>query len=195
MLLDFVEGRMSALDFEQKVYNDSTLESLLRDDSLHWHDTYIKTNPYEYLINLNYHDPAGVLNAQGAVGSFLNKRRIPFESASVYSEFYNLLLGLQPKWVNVESTYLKEHILPDAGDRNGKELKEWLKARLCELFRFHKRPPKWIQNPTWPINENGPMYFLGQFKVENCELFHDTGAVYVFLDTKTGVTKTVIQLF
>src|SRR5262249_6189697 len=33
-------------------------------------------------------------------------------------------------------------------------------SRLRELFRFHKKAPKWIQNPAWPINENGPMYFL-----------------------------------
>lgn len=193
--LDFVEGRITAKEFEQKLYSDSAIEALFKDASMHWHDTYIKSNPYDFLIWLNYDAPDGVLSAQGAVEFFLKKRNIPFKRATVYSEFYDLLLSAQPKWLAVDTAYLKERILPEAGDRQGKALKEWLKAKLKDLFRYNKTPPKWIQSPAWPIGENGPMYFLGQVKIENCELFHDEAAAYVFLDPVNGATKTVIQVF
>jgi len=193
--LDFVEGRITGKEFEQKLYSDPAIETLFKDASLHWHDTYIKSNPYDFLIGLDYDSPGGVLNAQGAVEFFLTKRNISFKRTPVYSEFYDLLLSAQPKWVHVDTTYLKDRILPEAGDRKGKPLKEWLKGRLKELFRFNKKPPKWIQSPKWPIGENGPMYFLGQIKIEDCELFHDEAAAYLFLDPISGATKTVIQVF
>jgi hypothetical protein len=60
-IVDFVEGRLSAKAFEQIVYNYPALESVLRDESLKWHDSYIKSNPYEFLIGLDYDDPAGRL--------------------------------------------------------------------------------------------------------------------------------------
>lgn len=194
-ILDFVEGRMSVLDFEQTLYNDSALECLLKDESLKWQNTYVKTDPYEFLINLNYSDPGDIFTAQGALEMFLQRKEIPYNRTTVYSDFYDLLMDVQPKWLLADPAYVKTHVLPEAGNRNGAELKEWLKTRIRELFRYHKRPPKWIQNPAWPINENGPMYFLGQIKIENCELFHDEAAAYLFLDLKTRATKSVIQVF
>ncbi len=186
---------MSGKDFEQRVYSDPAIETLLGDGSLSWHGTYIESNPYNFLIELNYADPADLLNAQGAMELFLERKGVSFERTSVYSDFHELILKAQPEWLDVDTMYLEMHILPDAGDRKGRKLKKWLKARLKELFRYHKRPPEWIQNPEWPINENGPMYFLGEIHIDDRELFHDEAAAYLFLDRKTGVTETVIQVF
>jgi hypothetical protein len=194
-LLDFVEGRTSAKEFEQRLYNDPSIELLLRDPSLRWHDTYIKTNPYEYLIELNYDDPGHILNAQGAIEAFLKKKSVPFDHTTIYSDFCNLLYKAQPKWLRADSNYLKSLIVAEGGGLNGEELLVWLTTRLRELFRYHKKPPKWIQSPAWPINQNGPMYFLGWIKIEDCELFHDNGAAFVFCDQKTGESKTIIQMF
>jgi hypothetical protein len=193
VLIDFVEGRLSAPAFEQKVYYDAELERLLTDESLHWRKTYIKTNPYDFLIGLNYADPRGVLDAHGAVEFFLKYKAIPFQKASVYEDYYNLLLEAQPGWLDVDIKYLQDQILAKANGRQGGELKEWLRSHLTERFRYHKEPPKWIQSPAWPISDNEPLYFLGQITIEDCELFHDTTTVYVFLDTKSGETKTVMQ--
>jgi hypothetical protein len=194
-IIDFVEGRMSSGDFEQRVHNDTALETLLKDPTLKWHDTYIKSNPYDFVIAIDFNDPGGILDAQGAMELFLQRKGVTCQPTKVYSDFHGLLLDAQPKWLDVDSRYLKNQIFPQAGDLKGKKLREWLKTRLIELFRYHKKPPKWIQSPAWPINENGPMYFLGQIKIENCELFHDDGAAYIFLDVKSGETKTIIQLF
>lgn len=193
--LDFVEGRISAKEFEQKLYFNQEIEALFKDDSLRWHGTYIKTDPYHFLIELNYDSPDDVLNAQGAVELFLKDRGVAFKRTPAYSDFYELLLSAQPIWLDVDTDYLKDHILPAAGDRQGEDLKTWLEVRLRELFCFAERPPEWIQSPAWPIGENGPMFFLGQIKVENRELFHDEAAAYVFLDPVSKATRTIIQVF
>jgi hypothetical protein len=193
--LDFVEGRLSGKEFEQILYSDQDLEHLLQDESLKWHNTYIKSNPYYFLIQLNYDDPGGLLNAQGAVALFLKTRGVSFQADRSISDLHWLLLSVQPKWVGVDAGYLAKHLLPKAEGRTDRELKDWLKAKVKELFRYHRKPPKWIQSPNWPITENGPLYFLGQIKLESCELFHDDGAAFLFLDPKTGETRTVIQLY
>lgn len=156
-VLDFVEGRISGKEFEKKVYSDPLIERLLQDESLKWHNTYIKNDPYHFLIGLNYDDPSDVLNAQGAMELFLERKGIAFNRTTAHSQLHDLLLDAQPGWLYVDTAYLQEHVLPEAGGLQGKELKAWLGARLRELFRYHKKPPKWIQNPAWPITENGPM--------------------------------------
>jgi hypothetical protein len=195
-ILDFVEGRMSAKDFEQRVYNDPGIERVLKDESLRWHDTYMKTDPYTYVIALDYNHPADLLNAQGAMELFLTRKGISFARTSAYSDFHDALLSSQPRWLDLSrSSYFKEQILPEVAGRTGSDLRAWLRNRLLELFRYHNKPPKWIQNPQWLINENGPMYFLGQIKVDDPEIFHDEAAVYVFLDRKTGETRTITQVY
>jgi hypothetical protein len=193
-ILDFVEGRLSAKQFEQIVYTDHDLESLLKDESLKWHDTYVKSNPYDFLIGLDYDDAGDILNAQGTLELFLQRRGVPFQRHNAAYDFYGLLLDAQPNWLAVDTAYLQKHILPDGGDRSGQELREWLRARLEQLFRYYKEPPQWIQSPAWPITKSGPVYFLGQVKLDDCECFHDEAAAYVFFDPATGETKTVIQV-
>lgn len=194
IILDFVEGRINGKEFEQHVYNDNRIEELLTDDSLSWYDSYIKTNPFDFLIWQNYGDPGGVLNAQGAMEMFLRRKGIPFHRSTEHSDLYDLMLDAQPKWLGVDSAYLNG-LLADADEMKPAEMKVWLRQKLLQLFGYHKRPPKWIQSPAWPINENGPMYFLGQIKLADCDLFHDEAAAYLFIDTTTGVKETVIQVY
>ena len=87
-------------------------------------------------------------------------------------------------------------MLPEAGERSGDELKQWLEHRFLELFRYLDKPPDWIQDGTWPVNENGPLVFLGQLPVHR--YFGDEGAVYVFHDQIAGGASdcvTMIQMY
>ena len=80
-----------------------------------------------------------------------------------------------------------------AGERQGAELKKWLSSELLRCFRYSDKPPRWIQNPNWPIGKNGPFVFLGQIKVVN--YFHDEAAIYVFHDPTTGEFYNVSQVY
>jgi hypothetical protein len=194
VILDFVEGSITPTQFEQHVYNNPDLEALLKDEALRWRDTFIQTNPFDYLLPLDFGDLGDVLDAQGAMELYLQRRGIGYKRATSYSDPYDLMLRVQPRWLCVDPSYIATHILPTAGSRQGEELKKWLKGELLKRFQYHKRPPKWIQNPNWPINENGPLVFLGQIDIKDSAHFHDDAAVYVFLDPTTGSRETVVQV-
>jgi len=110
---------------------------------------------------------------------FFQRRGVPVQPHCAASDHFCLLLAAQPRWLSVDTGYLQKYVLPEAGGRSGKALREWLRTRMEQLFRYYKKPPKWVQSSAWPISDNGPMYFLGQIKLDDCEHFHDEAAAYV----------------
>jgi hypothetical protein len=191
-IVAFVEGRLATEEFEQKLYHDPEIERVLNDDPTLRPGTYVGSSAFLFAIEQDFKSPSGVLNVHGALQDFLERRQIPFKPTKVHDELHKILLDAQPRWLDAPVRWLKDHVLPAAEGLKGKELRAWLRARLLELFKYRSKPPKWIQGPNWPINENGPLVFLGQLPIT--DYFHDDAAVYVFLDPKTGTCETVIQV-
>jgi hypothetical protein len=191
-IVAFVEGRIEPGDFEKRLYNDPAMESALNNDPTLKPGTYIGTSTYLFVADQDFESPGGVLNVHGAVCQFLERKQIPFRPTKVYAELYNIILKAQPRWLDVRADWLKKNVLSAAEGRKGKELRDWLRARLLELFKYRVKPPKWIQSPNWPIGENGPLVFLGQLRI--ADYFHDEAAVYVFHDPTTGRCETVLQV-
>lgn len=192
ILLDFVEGRLSASAFEQLLYTDSNLESRLRDEARLPAGYYVKDDVYTFLIQLDYQNLDDVLNAVGAVGDFLKRKRIAFKPTADYEELSALILAAQPAWLNVETSYVSQTLLPLADRRSGKELQKWLKKQFAEKFKYVSKPPLWLQNPDWLFAQGEPLIFLGQLSVER--FFHDQAAVYVFYNPKTNACHTIVQM-
>jgi hypothetical protein len=188
----FVEGAQTVAEFEQALYNDASLEQVLADDPDRPAQSYVGRSLYHYLIGLDYTDPGGVLNAQGALEEFLKRKGVAVSPTDTYSDFYDLVLDSQPGWLDVRPKYVKERLMPEAGNRSGVELRQWLRERLLKEFRFASQPPEWIQSPEWPVVNGKPLVFLGQLEVEH--YFHDEAAVFVFHDPDTGECQTVIQV-
>jgi hypothetical protein len=192
-IVAFVEGRIEPADFEKRLYNDPAIESALNDDPTLKPGTYIGASTYLFVVEQDFESPGGVLNVHGALSQFLERKQIPFRSTKAYAELYDIILKAQPRWLDVQSDWLKKNVLSAAEGRKGKELRDWLRARLLEMFKYREKPPKWIQSPNWPIGENGPLVFLGQMKIP--DYFHDEAAAYVFHDPATGRCETVIQVY
>jgi hypothetical protein len=191
-LLDFVEGRLSAEEFEQILYRNSDLEIYLKDEPRLPVSYYIKGDVYTYLIQLDFKDAADLLNAFGAVRDFLERKQIAFKPTGLYEDLYSIILSAQPKWLDVETGYVSRTLLPEAGSQSGAELRDWLKKRFLEKFRYATVPPEWLQNPEWLYSQGEPLIFLGQISVEH--FFHDEAAVYVFYNPKTGACETIVQI-
>ncbi|WP_051237259.1 hypothetical protein [Ottowia thiooxydans] len=189
-LIDFASGSLSATAFEDCVYNDRSLETLLSAASApgHFQDG---TTLYHYLISLKYDDPGEVLDAHVAVCEWLVERGTSFTPSKERSQTYELIQAAQPRWLDLDATFL-ESVLATAPPLHGAELKAWLRSRLLELFKCCGRPPRWIQSPAWPIGTHGPLIFFGQLSVPN--YFHDEAAVYVFHDTATGECTCITQV-
>lgn len=188
---DFVEGKISDNDLEAHLDN---LKLTLQDSSLSWTETYVKTNPYNYLKSLKIKSIDGRLNAQGVLELFLNRKRITSIRYKKYSEDYDIILDSQPKYIDADVDFIERLIIPTT-KLSKSETKKVMKETFKTLFQFHKKPPKWIQSPNWPIINDKPLYFLGQLEIKDCDLFHDNGYIYIFFDKDNDKLETIKQFY
>lgn len=174
--------------FGQWLYRDPGAEDLLvqADAPRYAHSG---TTLFHYLIALDPHDPGDVLNAQEALAELLRSKGIGFTASRQAADDHALLLAIQPRWLDADTAYLASLVATAPAHLAGRERRAWLKARVLELFRYRKQPPRWLQSPAWPIGANGPLVFLGQLGMDA----HDTAAVYVFHDPATGELRNVVQ--
>jgi hypothetical protein len=189
----FVAGEMSPAEFRDQLYADEGFEAFLANDPHLRPGNYVHGSVYHFLLEQDLDDPGGALSAQGALTDYMDRNGIPYVRTSRYKDLYDLILQAQPHWLDVDSRYVQDHILPDAGARTGDELREWLRAEFLERFRYVTEPPDWIHSPEWPIGENGPLVFLGQLDINH--YFHDAATAYVFHDPVSGTCETVLQVF
>jgi hypothetical protein len=191
----FVEGSLSPVEFRDAIYADDAFEAVLAHDPTLPAASYVRQDggTYHFLLAQDYHDARGVLNAHGALCEYLDRNRIAYSRSNKYSDFYILVLEAAPNWLDPDHNFVAEHILPEADGRKGDELRAWLRKKLLERFKCADRPPEWIQSPCWPVNDNGPLVFLGQIDIKN--YFHDLATAYVFHDPVSGECKTIIQVF
>lgn len=186
----FVSGDMSAKTFEQALYSTPEIEAFLSAEKAPSY-CHTGTTVFHYLIGLDYDDPGDVLNAHGLLVQILAKHKFVVKPSDVPGRDYDLLLSAQPKWMNADSKYLAS-LLASAPPLAEKERKAWLRNKILETFRYIKHSPRWLQAPSWPISDSGPMVFLGQIDIDH--YFHDTAAAYLFHDPATGEIRSVIQM-
>lgn len=191
-LVAYVEGKLRPREFEQLLYHDAALQQLLQSDRAPSTDS-TADDSYTALLQQDFADPGALVAVQELLTGVLQRRGVKCRPTDAYREHFDLLLRAQPEWLDLDLSWLEETVLSEAGGKKGAELEAWLRTRLLELFRCVGEPPEWIQNAEWPINENGPLVFLGQLSVY--DYFHDEAAVYVFHDPVTGACETVIQVY
>ena len=193
IIKDFVEGRLPDSELELQLQTNTELKNILQDMSISWTGTYVKTNPLDFLKTLKLKSISGRLNAQGVLKSFLDKKGVTTIDFKKYSDDYKLILDTQPSYVDPDPDFVERVIIPL--DKSKSETKKIMKEKFKELFQYHKRPPKWIQSANWPIKNDIPLFFLGQLEIKDCELFHDNGSIYLFMDKLTGDIETVKQFY
>jgi hypothetical protein len=192
-IVAFVEGRLAPQELEHLLYHDPETQQLLQTERVPLDGDEPGDDVLTYLIHRNFADPGDLLDVQDQLSRWLERRGVSFRGTDAYRERYDLLLRVQPDWLDVDLNWLEQYVVPEAEGHAGVELETWLRERLLQLFRCVAEPPEWIQDPAWPINENGPLVFLGQLSVFN--YFHDEAAAYVFHDPATGACETIIQVF
>ena len=129
---------------------------------------------------------------EAAIKLYLQKKEIAFTYSNKTKINYNIFLTALPRWLNAPSEYFSAIL--DNDSLSKAEKKEQIKAQVKKDFRCLKKPPKWIQDYNWPISNGKPLVFVGQLELD-IEIFHDKGAVYVFLNTDTGEIETVKQFY
>lgn len=196
ILLKFIAGEITAQEFENELFTNAELEELLR-KSTDWSGTFVgnyATNLYDYLIAVNYSRTDNTMNAVDALELFFKKEGISYPQKNIYLDLYNLILNSQPKYLDVETQFIEKYIIPTDNNLAKAELKKVMRSNFERHFKFQNKPPRWIQNPAWIIRNEKPLFFVGQLDLKN-ELFHDNGAIYVFINEETGEIETIKQFY
>lgn len=189
IIKDFVEGRMPPREFDALLQSSDNLETDLASETNIPPYTN-EGNLFLYLLNQNFNSSNDLLNIQDALSKYLTKRGLSHQVAESVKAQARLLALVQPKWLDVPPRYL-EALVAEAEGKAGQELQKWLKAEIGKRFRYIKSPPKWLQAPSWPIEDGHPMIFVGQMDISG--LRHDNSQVYVFSTPKGDKLSTVVQ--
>ena len=176
-IVDFVEGRISPLEFINEIYTDDSYETFFNDTKSIPPYTTAADTIYLYLIERNFNLIGDVINAQDLLSKYLFSKEIQHTPDNENIKKFNLILKAQPKWLDLRGDYC-QYLLKEAGNITGKELTSWLKKTISERFISISVPPKWLQSPNWPIENNQPLLFIGQHDISKIK--HDHSQLYIF---------------
>lgn len=191
VLVDYVEGRLNPLEFEHRLADAEIATYIRSNDPEHEY----APDPYRYLLTCRYRTFGGRLAAQGLLEAVLAVGGIECRPTPEFSRMYGIVLDCQPSWLDMDERFLLDHVFPPDYEALSKTaLVRHARERIKELFRHQGKPPRWIQNPDWPIVDGRPLYFVGQLGL-NHERLHDMGAVFVFFDSDDGSFRHVLQLY
>lgn len=188
-IIDFVAGVIPVSVFEQQLYRDAAIETVLSAEKAPAY-CHTGTTLFHYLIGLNYQRPGDVLNARHVLEELLARYQIPVNVCHHATKEFELMQAAQPAWLCADMSYVAS-LLAEAPELSDKARKIWLRQQILAKFRYVKRPPKWLQDHIWPMSDAGPLVFLGQLKVDGYG--HDNAVVYVFHDPQTNTCQSVMQ--
>lgn len=192
VLVSFVEGKLDGAGLDAALATEEMKDLLGVFEEPRYPAV---TNYHRRLSKQDRTSLGGLVNTEGLVEEFLKKAEVSFHSARRYGSLYSLILKAVPSYLDPPMEFMIEKVVPTEGDLSDTKKSKFIKERLKELFKYLDKPPKWIQSPDWPIREGKPLVFFGQIPINAPELFHDTGAAYLFYDPVKGDFETVAQFY
>ena len=89
-------------------------------------------------------------------------------------------------------TILNKYINEAPKGLNKTETKKWIKNKIKQDFKYDKTPPRWVQDPEWPIVNGVPLIFKNQSKMT----LDDERVYYTFYHPqKTDSTVSLFSCF
>jgi len=186
-LVDFVEGRMPFEEFEYNYKNDLNYFSILE----------IKDDLFERSVNKliesdDWSTIGGKTEVHFRIEIFLKDMGVSVKPTSKYEDDANFIYGIQPSYVSTDDEdFLKTIIASAPQDLSKVQQRKWLKDKVKSLFLFDKSPPRWIQNPEWPIIDGKPLVFKKQTR----EKENDERIWYTFYDPDTKEETVIMQFY
>ena len=84
-----------------------------------------------------------------------------------------------PFWLNIDDEQYLENLWNNSpNDLTKADRIKWCKNWLKEHFVFKNKPPKWLQEPEWPIINNKPLIFVEQ----KTDTENPSKEIYTFVD-------------
>lgn len=187
---DFVQGDLSLLDLQLFLSQHKDAEDILRKSEHIPPYSNHQVDGFEYIIGLDHKSLNDCLDAQDMLSQLLDNNHIDHTITDKYEKINRIKFKSQPKWVDIDNNAF-EKILKSYDKSSGKSLLNYTKIKIAEMYKVKTKPPKWLQEPQWPISPDGePLMFVKQNEIKG---IHDTTYEYIFLNEKTGESITITQ--
>lgn len=192
ILKAFVSGEMDIEVFWKNFNTNRDILQILLDDPCRPNEDMLFYSAERLMDRVDIHTISGASALYLAVKKYFLRNKIPTTYDTKYEEKEEFLIFIQPSWLDIPEAFLQAEILSKMPqDISRPQQVKWCKARIKELFRYEKVPPRWWQNPEWPFNAAGkPMTFLYQKKPSK----DDCRFLYHFQDPDSGKETIVEQL-
>ena len=211
VMLKFLLGEISTLDFWREYQINESLRNVLIDDKTRMKltefdakkgkfvvhknktvDSLFDLNPENLLSCFDIENLEHIARLIGIVESYFIRRR---QKITVYNqdlERYLFFYSMVPEWAGPIEWGELEKILNQVPENLSEEEKcKWGKEKIQSLFLYEQHPPEWVQNPEWPKESGEYMLFISQEPSDtesDCEL-------YYFYNRSQAKTITVKQYY
>ncbi|MCL2474558.1 MAG: hypothetical protein FWF37_00245 [Chloroflexi bacterium] len=191
--VEFVEGRMSFDEFRHNYETNQDYQKLLDDKKPNEKDIYRRNDTInQSLYYYKWSTTLGRLGFQHYIIKYLQYYNVLVRPTMIYQDEHNLRVSIQPSYVNIDDEAFLKAIITSAPEELTKsEQKKWLKEKIKSLFVYDVKPPRWIQDPEWPIVNGKPLVFKSQTR----EHKDDERVWYTFYDPTTGEETTISQFY
>ena len=198
IIVDYVEGRLSAESFHNQFLTNKSLQSLLRKKMP---TKYSFLSEYNYsLYDLMQKDWWFVRHRwnsytirymlQQILSAFLDENKVKYTLYSKYREEYSFLLKIQPAWLYFDDDSIFQKIMDEIPQDLPKTKRIAMgKEKIKALFKYDKTYPRWVQSPEWPIVNGKPLVFSHQQKAKG----GDIRTYYYFYDEDTEKETVIVQ--
>lgn len=205
LFLDFLEGRISTTEFWEAYKSNNDIQSVLVNDKKRYKRTFLlggikmfhfgkgpfdKWNtfhPDNILSACNINNPYHVYLLANVINRYFENRKIQIKCKNREYLLWKLYEKIVPHYLEiVDAEFLGRVWNSSAEELNKTERIKYCKHEIEKMYPYDKRPPVWIQNPEWPVDEEGPMVFSHQ----KCEIGR---AIYYFYNRETKKQVEIIQ--
>ena len=190
---DFIEGRVSTEDFWTTYKSSELLQELLINDEkrpIEVRDCDFA--PKNLLKAIDISKLQHKYQLWEAVWGYFHFREEKLKSKNSDAEKYLNLQKMLPAWLDIREEDLLLGIYNSAPNNLTKADKlNYCKDKVKEIFKFDNKPPRWVQNPEWPIVNGKPLVFRNQSK----EAPDDQRVFFYFYNPDTKEETIIEQLY
>lgn len=191
--VDFVEGRMAFGTFQKNYETNPDYFKILDDDKPNEKFVYQKGKTLNQCLQIyKWSTVLGRLSVHSYIVRYLTYYNIPIKPTSHYLDERKFRIDVQPSYVSIDDEdFFNSIVALIPIELTTTQKKKWLKEKIKSLFKCDDKPPRWIQDPEWPIIDGKPLVFKRQTK----ELKNDERVYYTFYNTETGKETVVMQSY